>query len=136
VCALAALPALLAVAAAWAGCSSARRCAPPPTTCPAVPTRTAALLDKYLALEARLEHAPIALFRIDQRRRRRRRSTRTRAGWWRRAAPAIRRTCTRTAGAQPPASAPDRNSRPSAALERALVAVSAGLQGERSGWRR
>ena len=63
-CALAALP--LALAAARAVATLAARRVPPAVAMPAVlALEQQALLDNALALEARLEHAPIALFRID-----------------------------------------------------------------------
>jgi signal transduction histidine kinase len=63
-CVLAALPMLLL---AWRAVNrlSARSAAPVPGPAPVLALEQQALIDNALALEARLEHAPIALFRID-----------------------------------------------------------------------
>jgi signal transduction histidine kinase len=63
-CALASLPLLLAVRRCLDRLAGLRREAPPPARTD-VPVEQRALLDNALALEARLEHAPIALFGID-----------------------------------------------------------------------
>jgi C4-dicarboxylate-specific signal transduction histidine kinase len=63
-CALAALP-LVVVAVRAVAVLSARREAPLAGPAPALALEQQALIDNALSLEARLEHAPIALFRID-----------------------------------------------------------------------
>ena len=61
-CALAALPLL---ALSWACVERLARVRPAPPGEPATSIDARALIDNALAFEARLEHAPIALFRID-----------------------------------------------------------------------
>jgi len=67
-CGLAALPLVLALWHCMGHCMArlgAVRHLPPPPARMDVPVEQRVLLDNALALEARLEHAPIALFRID-----------------------------------------------------------------------
>ena len=63
-CALAALPLALLARQAVLGLA-ARPALPAPSPAPALALEQQALVDNALSLEARLEHAPIALFRID-----------------------------------------------------------------------
>ena len=63
-CALAALPLALLARQAVLG-QAARAALPAPSPAPALSLEQQALVDNALSLEARLEHAPIALFRID-----------------------------------------------------------------------
>ena len=63
-CALAALPLALLARQAVLGLA-ARPALPAPSPAPALSLEQQALVDNALSLEARLEHAPIALFRID-----------------------------------------------------------------------
>jgi signal transduction histidine kinase len=66
-CALFALPALLALWQQLGRLQQRAAVRAAADDLPAVPDANRAVLDKYLTLEARLEHAPIALFMLDQR---------------------------------------------------------------------
>ena len=62
-CALAALPLLLQLRRCMEGLAALQRTLPQPA--PGLPIEQQALVDNALVLEARLEHTPVALFRID-----------------------------------------------------------------------